>query len=136
MLRTEKLSVSKSQILRDYHVSSGLDFWREAAAGQSADLMVPAAKMESVLEWLSYHGISSTVMVDNVQELIEQTQPRNMTARGAIDWNDYYPHEDLNAFIQGLADSNDWADIINIGQSYEGRDMNVLAITKVRLYEN
>jgi len=36
----------------------------------------------------------------------------------------------LNAFIQGLADANDFADIINIGQSYEGRDMNVLAITK------
>ena len=27
--------------------------------------------------------------------------------------------------------ANDFADIINIGQSYEGRDMNVLAITKV-----
>ena len=44
-----------------------------------------------------------------------------------------YPHEDLNALIQGWADANDFASIINIGQSYEGREMNVLAITKVHL---
>merc|ERR1712107_187406 len=42
VLRTERLSVSKSDILRQYHVESGLDFWREAAPGQSADIMVPA----------------------------------------------------------------------------------------------
>ena len=35
--------------------------------------------------------------------------------------------------IKGLADTNaDWARIINIGQTYEGRDMNVLAIEKVK----
>merc|ERR1712002_105195 len=71
-------------------------------------------------------------MVEDVQSLIEETMPKNSSSRsaGKIDWEDYYPHEDLNAFIQGLADANDFAEIINIGQSYEGRDMNVLAITK------
>ena len=49
---------------------------------------------------------------------------------GMFDWSDYYPHEDLNTLIQGWADANDFASLINIGQSYEGRDMNVLAITK------
>ena len=34
-------------------------------------------------------------------------------------------------FVDSLAASNDWADVINIGKSYEGRDMNVIAITKV-----
>ena len=33
--------------------------------------------------------------------------------------------------MDALAGANDWAEVINIGQSYEGRDMNVLAITKV-----
>ena len=48
-----------------------------------------------------------------------------------FDWTDYYPHDDLNTWIAGLADANDFARIINIGKSYEGRDMNVLAIEKV-----
>jgi len=132
VLRTETLSVTKSQLLRDYHVETNLDFWREASPGQSADIMVPTTLMETVTEWLKTHNIKFDVMVEDVQSLIEETQPKNTSSRsiGKIDWEDYYPHEDLNAFIQGLADANDFADIINIGQSYEGRDMNVLAITK------
>merc|ERR1712112_37576 len=132
VLRTETLSVSKSQLLRDYHVETNLDFWREAAPGQSADVMVPTRMMKTVTDWLKTHNIQFEVMVEDVQSLIEETKPKNASSRskGKMDWNDYYPHEDLNAFIQGLADANDFASIINIGQSYEGRDMNVLAITK------
>merc|ERR1712012_348705 len=132
VLRTETLSVSKSQLLRDYHVETNLDFWREAAPGQSADVMVPTRMMNTVTDWLKTHNIQFEVMVEDVQSLIEETKPKNASSRsgGKMDWNDYYPHEDLNAFIQGLADANDFASIINIGQSYEGRDMNVLAITK------
>ena len=48
-----------------------------------------------------------------------------------MDWNDYHDHNTLNEFIAALADANDFARIIPIGQSYEGRDMNVLAIEKV-----
>merc|ERR1711963_99527 len=132
VLRTETLSVSKSQSLRDYHVETNLDFWREAAPGQSADVMVPTRMMKTVTDWLKTHNIQFEVMVEDVQSLIEETKPKNASSRsgGKMDWNDYYPHEDLNAFIQGLADANDFASIINIGQSYEGGDMNVLAITK------
>merc|ERR1719288_65730 len=94
--------------------------------------MVPTRLMKTVTEWLNTHNIKFDVMVEDVQSLIEETTPKNTSSRstGKMDWNDYYPHEDLNAFIQGLADANDFAEIINIGQSYEGRDMNVLAITK------
>merc|ERR1712066_801613 len=83
-------------------------------------------------------GIGYSVMVEDVQRLIEETRPSDGTARrlersGAnytLDWNDYHPHDVLNEFIQALADTNDFAKIIPIGQSYEGRQMNVLAIEK------
>ena len=48
-----------------------------------------------------------------------------------MDWADYHDLDTLNEFITALADANDFASIIPIGQSYEGREMNVLAITKV-----
>jgi len=131
VFRTEKLTVSKTQLLRDFHISSGLDFWREAAPGQTADIMVSSSNMDMVSEWLNYHGINFDVMVEDVQQLIEETKPRNVSARGTFDWTDYYPHDDLNTLIQGWADANaDFARIINIGKSFEGRDMNVLAIEK------
>ena len=49
-----------------------------------------------------------------------------------MNWDDYQRHDVLNEFIESIADANDFASIIPIGQSYEGRDMKVLAITKVK----
>ena len=68
--------------------------------------------------------------------LIQETKPSGKAVKSdgkryAMDWDDYHDHDTLNEFIAALADANDFASIINIGQSYEGRDMNVLAITKV-----
>ncbi len=37
----------------------------------------------------------------------------------------------LFQFLDALADANEFAEVISIGQSYEGRDMKVLAVTKV-----
>jgi len=123
--------MEKTQILRDLQVRTNLDFWRDAYPGQAADIMVSDRDMAGLKDFLEKNNIESSVMVENVQSLIEETRPRNMSAKGTMDWDDYYPHEDLVAFIQGLADTNaDWARIINIGQTYEGRDMNVLAIEK------
>ena len=49
-----------------------------------------------------------------------------------MNWDDYQPLEVLNEFIESLAASNpDFARIISIGQSYEGRDMKLLAVEKV-----
>merc|ERR1712142_1375215 len=130
VLRTEKLSMEKMELLKNFQIQSNLDFWREPWLGQPADIMVPASKMTQVQEWLSSQKIKFSVMVENVQELVELSKPKNSSARGMFDWTDYYPHEDLNTWIAGLADANDFARIINIGKSYEGRDMNVLAIEK------
>ena len=121
--------MSQTELLRAYHVTSNLDFWREAGPA-GADLMVPDHLLDSVTAWLESHDISHSVMVEDVEELIQLSRPSNGTARGMFDWTDYYPHADLNMFIQGLADTNEWASIIDIGKSYEGRDMKVLALTK------
>merc|ERR1712170_65697 len=131
VLRTERLSHTQYEQLSKYQIESNLDFWREPWVGQAADIMVPARRMASVTQWLEQHNIKFSVHVEDVQKLVEMSQPGNSSARGTFDWTDYYPHEDLNTLISGWADANaDFARIINIGQSYEGRDMNVLAIEK------
>merc|ERR1712029_203776 len=130
VLRTEKLSFEKMELLKNFQIQSNLDFWKEPWLGQPADILVPASRMSEVNDWLSNHNIKFSLMVENVQELVELSQPKNSSARGMFDWTDYYPHDDLNTWIAGLADANDFARIINIGKSFEGRDMNVLAIEK------
>jgi len=134
--RTGTLNSTTSDLLRELRLSSNLDFWTEPAPGRTADILSPPGLDDKVKDWLSDHGISFSTMVEDVQQLIEETRPvkRSLAVRPgqryAMDWDDYHDHDTLNAFIQALADANDFAEIINIGQSYEGREMNVLAITK------
>ena len=121
-------------------IQDNIDFWREPAPGQTADLMVHGDQVDSVVSWLQSNGIGHSVMVDNVQTLVSESMERsNISTRSmsgySMDWNDYHQIDVINEFIQSLADSNDFARIINIGQSYEGRDMNVLAIEKVRIQQ-
>jgi len=128
--RTGVLNATVADLLRDISLSpSDLDFWTQPAPGRTADIMIPPRLEDSMKTWLSSHGVTFHTMVEDVQQLIEETRPLAKSGE-AMDWTDYHQHDTLNAFIQGLADANEWADIINIGQSYEGRDMNVLAITK------
>ena len=139
VLRTEVLDKASSDLLHNVMIEDNVDFWREPAPGQMADLMVKGGQVESVRRWLEQHNIEYSVMVENVQSLVDQSRRDMFSSRNKVksntsagmDWEDYQPLDVLNSFIQSLADANDFARIINIGQSYEGRDMNVLAVEKV-----
>jgi len=135
VLRTGVLDQGKADLLRDEQTESHLDFWKDPAPGRSADIMTSSSELESVTAWLSNNGINFHTMVDDVEQLIQDTKPapkktKSEGTRYAMDWEDYHDHDTLNEFIAALAEANEFASIINIGQSYEGRDMNVLAITK------
>jgi len=45
------------------------------------------------------------------------------------DWNDYYSHDEINTFIDGL-DNADYIRTASIGSTVENRDMRVIQITK------
>jgi len=47
-----------------------------------------------------------------------------------FDFDDYYPYETIVAWMESLAASQDYINIVNIGNSYEGRQTKVLTITK------
>jgi len=136
VLRTGKLDQASADLLRDVQSDTPLDFWKDPSVGRSADIMASPEQLESVSAWLTSNGITFHTMVENVQQLIHETRPRNASGplaagtKYAMEWTDYHNVDDLNEFITALADANDFARIINIGQSYEGREMKVLAIEK------
>merc|ERR1719391_756841 len=133
VFRTNRLNTTNVDLLREIQLSSGLDFWKEPSPGRQADIMTPPELEESVTAWLDKNGISYHTMVEDVQQLIHEPRPVAKSSSGVgsgMDWEDYHDLDTLNAWIQELADANDWANIIDIGQSYEGRDMKVLALTK------
>jgi len=136
VLRTENLDAPTSlMVMEELAEVEGISFWKDPAPGRSTDIMAAPHLLNRLESWLAGQGIAYSTMVADVQTLIEDTRPspksRTTTAGNyTMDWEDYHTHDELNAFIGALADANEWANIINIGQSYEGRDMNVLALTK------
>merc|ERR1712241_1162188 len=135
VLRTGELSAAQADLLRDAQDETMLDFWKEPAPGRSADIMTSSSEMESVMAWLSSKGITFHTMVEDVEQLIQDTKPgpkvvKSEGERYAMDWSDYHDIDTLNEFIESLADANEFASIIPIGKSYEGREMKVLAIEK------
>jgi len=135
VLRTGELTKEQAELLREEQNDSMLDFWRDPAPGRSADIMASATELESVMAWLTSKDITFHTMVEDVEQLIQDTKPSPKSGKSAgkrytMDWEDYHELDVLNEFIESLADTNDFASIIPIGKSYEGREMKVLAITK------
>jgi len=132
VFRTGRLNKTNADLLHEIRLTSGLDFWTEPRVGQQTDIMTPPEQEMSVLNWLDNQGITYHTMIKDVQQIVQETRPREKAegVKSVMDWENYQDLDTLNQFIQDIADANEWASIINIGQSYEGRDMKVLAITK------
>jgi len=137
VLRTENLEAATCQLLmEELQEVEGLSFWKDPAPGRHADIMAAPHLLGRLESWLASQNIAYSTMVHDVQNLIEETRPSTKRTAStsnssySMDWADYHDISSLNEFIESLADTNEWANIINIGKSYEGRDMQVLAITK------
>merc|ERR1712212_1200530 len=136
VLRTSPLTGGAAALLRELQLTTNtVDFWREPVEGRTTDINTPPHLLDSVKEMLASKGVEVSIMIEDVEKLIQDTKPSNISTKSegkryAMNWDDYQRHDVLNEFIESIADANDFASIIPIGQSYEGRDMKVLAITK------
>jgi len=135
VLRTSELTPEASALLRELQLTTNrLDFWQEPVTGRTTDINSPPELLAGLKEMLASKGVDVSTMIEDVEKLIQETTPVKSTKsegkRYAMNWDDYQDHDTLNEFIEALADANDFASIIPIGKSYEGRDMKVLAITK------
>lgn len=138
VLRTATLDQESSAVLRELQMSSiALDFWSEPAVGRTADISTPPEALSSVTAWLDSKGISYHTHIEDLGPRARSSHMKRLkdhvptpNTKYAMDWENYHDHDTLNDFIAALADVNEWARIINIGESYEGRKMNVLAIEK------
>jgi len=140
VLRTGKLNSTTAQFLRNVQSSSNkIDFWKDPAPGRRSDMMIKNTLLSEITQMLNNNDIHYHTMIQDVQSLIDEVESEALKKKMMkkdvkkdydLDWDDYYDHDTINQFLDALAAANDWASVINIGKSYEGRDMNVLALTK------
>merc|ERR1712080_154420 len=129
VLRTQHLNITTSKALQSLQLEEDFDFWQDPVIGRSADIMASPEMLPELQQILSKNGIHYTVMIEDV-EALHKSNERPQTRRTGYDWHDYYGHDPINTFIDGLGSANSWVSTKSIGQTYEGRDMRVIEITK------
>ncbi|XP_062856153.1 carboxypeptidase A1-like [Trichomycterus rosablanca] len=112
-----------------------LDFWMEPVhESLPVDVRVPLHSLQDVRAFLAYNKISYQVMISDVQNLLDEEQREMMRSRviqprSTDDYNyaSYHTLNEIYSFMDMLVQENpDLVSKIVIGQSYEGRPLNVL----------
>ncbi|XP_027139599.1 carboxypeptidase A5 [Larimichthys crocea] len=113
-----------------------LDFWRGVTdAVTPVDIRVPFHSLQTVKIYLETQGIEYSTMIEDLQTMLDDeqeemesaarvTQPRNTDS---YDYGRYHPINEIYDFQDMLvAENPNMVSKIVIGQSYEGRPLNVL----------
>uniref|UniRef100_A0A672HPQ5 Carboxypeptidase A1 n=1 Tax=Salarias fasciatus TaxID=181472 RepID=A0A672HPQ5_SALFA len=126
------------------HLNSGekknkceyLDFWRDVSnVDTPVDIRVPAHSLQSVKLYLETYEIGYSVMIEDLQAMLdEEQQEMDSAARSAeffntdsFDFSNYHTIDEIYSFQDQLvAENPNLVSKIVIGQSYQGRDLNVL----------
>ncbi|XP_030627834.1 carboxypeptidase A1-like [Chanos chanos] len=112
----------------------GLDFWMDPVkVDLPVDIHVPFDSLQDVKSFLLSNEIEYSVMIPDLQDLVDEEQ-RVMKARSVqprntdgYDYANYHTLNEINSFIDMLvAENPNLVSKIVIGQSYEGRPLNVL----------
>ncbi|XP_050955884.1 carboxypeptidase A4 isoform X3 [Labeo rohita] len=137
VLRIHAESEDHIQILKELEedvVNSGLDFWTHGVSTERpVDIRVPHARLYAVKDFLKENNIPFTVMISNVQELLEKEKAEMVSnakmERSTKNFNfgAYHDLDTLYSFMDTLVASHpNLITKLNIGNSYENRPMYAL----------
>ncbi|KAM9471184.1 carboxypeptidase A1-like [Clarias gariepinus] len=113
----------------------GLDFWTDPVdQSLPVDIRVPFHSLQGVRAFLGYHEIHYEIMIQDLQDLLDKEQREMMRARvlqprstDDYDYENYHTLSEINSFMDMLVQENPkLVSKLVIGQSYEGRALNVL----------
>merc|ERR1712209_74518 len=110
-------------------LSQGLDLWTGVAVGRHCDVRVSGDQVSSLTSALSSHNIRHSVMIQDVQALVDITnmvpvsEEQRVKQGHSRDWTSYHPIEDMHSYLNYLRDTYDFVTLESIGQSYDGSDM-------------
>jgi len=133
VLRVQITSKENYEILSSIR---GIHFWNEGRIGSNADIMIAPEEIEEFKSFLVENGFEFSVMVENVGDLIrlEKVPVQNTkyipNSQHSMTWTEYHKQEDIESFLDYLADTYDFVEVESIGESHEGRPMRVIKVCK------
>eukprot|EP00057_Strongylocentrotus_purpuratus_P032543 XP_787993.2 PREDICTED: carboxypeptidase B [Strongylocentrotus purpuratus] len=141
VIRMVPKSQEELECLNDFIASRhDLDVWKEPSkVGQPVDIMIPPrpADLEDVVYMATYAGIQRSIMIDDVQQLIEneslsQNLPsRSLTEFDKFDYTIYHTFEEIDAWIDDVADQySNLVSVEAVSSTHEGKRVRGLKIGK------
>ncbi|XP_063229722.1 zinc carboxypeptidase-like isoform X2 [Bacillus rossius redtenbacheri] len=108
-----------------------LSFWRSASRlGAPVDVMVPPRHVKSFKRYLKRLDIAPTLLIKNVQRLIDQQKARYIHKSSTFGWNQYHRLDDIYLWLDTLSEKYpDVVTVISAGRSYEGRDIKGVKVS-------
>ncbi|XP_065597743.1 carboxypeptidase A1-like [Cyrtonyx montezumae] len=136
VLRVVASNEEQIALLRELgeQVDLQIDFWRDPTKpGRPADLRVPFPRLQAVKVFLESNGISYSIMIEDVQQLLDEEKRTMMLSRrmersaSKFNFASYHTLEEIYDWMDTLvADHPNLVSKIQIGESYEKRPLFVL----------
>lgn len=91
----DQLAIETLRTLED--TLEGFNFWQEPTKeGNAVDMMVPPSLEHEFQNILSKHNFSSTILINNVQDLINNERPKTRLSN-RMGWEDYRTLDEVSA---------------------------------------
>ncbi|KAI1299271.1 Carboxypeptidase A2 [Halotydeus destructor] len=139
LLRLTLKTDRQYQIVRRLRDDPEIDFWRSGQEG-TLDLLAKPERVSDISQLLWNSGISHASLIPDVQRRIDEIRVLDASAKlrtlksrdlePGDNFNRYLKLDEINSFMVQM--STTWptrAKVFSIGQSYEGRDLNVIKIS-------
>uniref|UniRef100_H0VRR3 Carboxypeptidase A5 n=2 Tax=Cavia porcellus TaxID=10141 RepID=H0VRR3_CAVPO len=122
--------------LRDLEIlkPQKVDFWRgPARPSLPVDMRIPFAELDDIKGYLESHGLAYTVMIKNVQVLLDAEREAMAKARrlersaSSFSYSSYHTLEEIYSWIDNfVTEHSDIVSKIHIGNSFENRSILIL----------
>jgi len=120
------------KILKELEESNlGVSFWEESnQIGQPADLMLPPHLQGDLLDDLKKHGLQVTEFISDVQKLVEEEVTSDGVTGARLSFTAYHRYSVIQDFLTEQANLHPHARVVQIGKTFEGRDLTGIVISK------
>ncbi|KAH8271012.1 hypothetical protein KR018_000178 [Drosophila ironensis] len=107
------------------------NIWKEYDENtRQVHIMVNPEELKPFQDLLKFHNVTSEVMIDNVQALIDEEQVTPAADSATFGWTKYYELEEIEAWLDGiLAAYPSVTEEFIVGKSYEGRNIRGIKIS-------
>jgi len=124
-------NIMSLQLLQE---TNDYDFWSDISlVGRPVDIMVAPHLFSRFAEFMRDHNLEHFVMIENVQETINGVNPKahlGAMRNRAIDWNAYYPLEEIYYWLNELQETYPGVvTVVKGGETFEGRDILGVHVT-------